>query len=151
MKPNPTLTKYASLTGEWQTEVSNAEWLEPGEILKGVAKFEWFENKSFITMHSESFPEEGKPGPPKAVAVISCDDTSGQCQMLYYDERGVSRIYETSFENGILKHWRDVPDFPQRFEGKVSEDEKSIEAVWWNAKDGGEWGKDFDIRYFRKK
>ena len=149
MKPNPTLAKYAFLIGEWETEVFNAPWLESGEILKGVARFEWFENESFIIMHSESFLEDGKPGPPKAVGVISCDDYSGQCKLLYYDDRGVSRIYETGFEEGILKHWRDVPDFPQRFEGKLSTDGTRIEAAWHNAENGGEWEKDFDIRYLR--
>lgn len=38
-----------------------------------------------------------------------------------YDARGVSRISEMTFANGIWKFWRNDTDFYQKFEGKVNE------------------------------
>src|SRR6476659_2305147 len=104
MKKNELLSDLALLIGEWKTVVYNASFLSDRlSKLNGKTLFEWFEEQTFLIMRSGV---EGD-GPPNVVAIISGDDTNKQYQMLYYDERGVSRIYNMSFENDTWKLWRD--------------------------------------------
>jgi len=146
MKKNELLSDLALLIGEWKTVVYNASFLSDRlSKLNGKTLFEWFEEQTFLIMRSGV---EGD-GPPNVVAIISGDDTNKQYQMLYYDERGVSRIYNMSFENDTWKLWRDSSKFSQRFEGKVSADRKTINASWVNSTDGKTWQHDFNIDYHK--
>jgi hypothetical protein len=43
--------------------------------------------------------------------------------------------------------WRDSPNFYQRFEGKVDQDKKIIEAYWEKSTDGKQWERDFDMLF----
>src|ERR1044072_4713164 len=96
MKKNEQLSDLKFLIGEWRTAVYNASFLpDPSSKLYGTALFEWFEDQAFLIMRSGA---EGN-GPPKSIAVINRDEVTKQGQMLYYDERGVSRIYNMSFEH----------------------------------------------------
>ncbi|MCU7550116.1 hypothetical protein OCK74_13415 [Chitinophagaceae bacterium LB-8] len=144
MKKNKFLSDLDFLIGEWETEVYNTSFLPDQSMkLKGTVLFEWFEEQTFLIMRSSV---EGD-GPPKSVAIISQDDTTKQYQMLYYDERVVSRIYNMSLEKDTLGLWRDAPKFFQRFEGKLSADRKTIKGSWFNSTDGKEWQHDFNIDY----
>ena len=146
MKKNELLSDLALLIGEWKTVVYNASFLSDRlSKLNGKTLFEWFEEQTFLIMRSGV---EGD-GPPNVVAIISGDDTNKQYQMLYYDERGVSRIYNMSFENDTWKLWRDSSKFSQRFEGKLSADRKTINASWVNSTDGKTWQHDFNIDYHK--
>ncbi len=88
-------------------------------------------------------------GPSGAVTVIGRDDEAETCSMLYFDTRGVSRIYETSFEDGVWKQWRSAPGFSQRFTGTFSDDGTTITARWEKSSDGTRWDHDFDLTYRR--
>lgn len=110
--------------------------------------FEWFEEETFLIMRSAIDAEGVRP--PDSVAIISRDDSSKQYQMLYYDERGVSRIYGMSFENDTWKLWRDIPGFSQRFEVKASADRRSMEGSWSKSTDGKTWQLDFNLKYQKK-
>jgi hypothetical protein len=146
MKQNESLLDLTFLIGEWKTEISKTSFLpDPSFKLTGTTLFEWFEERTFLIMRSSV---EGD-GPPNSVAIISQDDTNKQYQMLYYDERGVSRIYNMSFETDTWKLWRDTSKFSQRFEGKVSADRKSINAYWSKSTDDKTWQHDFDIDYYK--
>lgn len=146
MKKNESISDLSFLIGHWKTEVSNTSFLpDPLAKLNGTALFEWFEDQTFLVMRSST---EGD-GPPDSVAIISRDDTNKQYQMLYYDERGVSRIYSMSFENDSWKLWRDTLEFSQRFEGKLNVDHKTINASWRMSTDGKTWQHDFDINYYK--
>jgi len=146
MKQNELLSDLTFLIGEWKTEISKTSFLpDPSLKLNGTTLFEWFEERTFLIMRSGV---EGN-GPPDAVAIISRDDTNRQYQMLYYDERGVSRIYNMSFEADTWKLWRDTSKFSQRFEGRLSADRKTINASWSKSIDGETWQHDFDIDYHK--
>jgi hypothetical protein len=67
--------------------------------------------------------------------------------VLYYDSRSVSRIYEMSFSGSVWKIWRQAPGFWQRYEGKVSNDGKTITAHWEKSSDGTRWEHDFGVMY----
>lgn len=90
--------------------------------------------------------ETTEHGPPSSVSVINQDDTNGQGVMIYYDSRGVSRIYKMSFADNIWKLWRDAPGFNQKFEGVVSNNGNIIDASWYKMEDDKTWVHDFSIK-----
>jgi hypothetical protein len=67
--------------------------------------------------------------------------------MLYFDSRGVSRIYQMSLSVGVWKLWRDFPGFSQRFTGTFSDDKNVLTARWEKSTDGSKWEHDFNITY----
>jgi hypothetical protein len=87
------------------------------------------------------------PDFPRSIEVIGPDDEAETYRMLYYDERGVSRIYRMTFSGGIWTIWRDFPGFHQRFHGTFGEDGKVISAYWEKSTDGSNWERDFDLTY----
>lgn len=106
--------------------------------------FAWLEN-GFIIWRAESVGEF-----PGSVSVIGRNEVLDTYTMLYADDRGVSRVYDMSFSNGVLKLWREDPGFFQRFEGKLSDDHSTITGFWEAATEGADWKRDFDITYIRK-
>src|SRR5258708_4379141 len=86
---------------------------------------------------------------PDAMRLIGRDDSTPNYTVLYYDSRGVSRIYQMSFLDGVWKMWREAPGFCQRFEGNVSNDDNTIAARWDKSPDGTTWVHDFDLMYTR--
>ncbi|HET9488110.1 MAG TPA: hypothetical protein VFO54_11765 [Chryseosolibacter sp.] len=145
MKKNDALGVLAFLVGNWRMKIYNASFLaSPSEEIMGKVFVEWFEDETFITMRSEAVEN----GPPGSVAVLNLDDTNGQGAMLYYDSRGVSRIYNMSFADNIWKLWRDAPapGFNQKFEGVVSNNGNTIIAAWY-AMENDTWRHDFSVQY----
>jgi hypothetical protein len=47
----------------------------------------------------------------------------------------------------VWKMWREAPGFWQRYEGRVSQDGKTITARWEKSSDGSAWEHDFDVTY----
>src|SRR6266702_2942188 len=110
-KPNPALKRLEVLVGEWNTEISSPAY--PSTIVRGHVSFDWLEGGAFLIMHSDV---EGM-GPPNSISVIGRDDSAKVYSMLYFDSRGVSRIYEMSLEGGAWKLGRESPGFSQPFMG----------------------------------
>lgn len=136
LPPNPTLTQLEVLVGEWKVEVPQF----PGA--EGRAIFEWLEGGAYLRLHSVA------PAPaPDATVIISGDDTLHTYVALHYDSRGVSRVYQMSFDRGVWKMWRDAPSFHQRFSATVDGD--SFTAAWEKSVDGSAWELDFDLVYTR--
>lgn len=54
-------------------------------------------------------------GFPKGIAILGSDDTTQKYFMLYFDERKVSRKYDVSIQDNVLKWWRNAPKFSQRY------------------------------------
>jgi len=89
--------------------------------------------------------------PPEAVWLIGRDESTPDYKVLYFDSRGVSRVYEMSFAGGVWKMWRETPAFRQRYEGNISDDGNTITARWEKSSDGVRWEHDFDITYTRAR
>ena len=111
--------------------------------MTGPVSIKWLESGAFLVIHMGG--QQG--GTPDATWVIGHDGDKPDYQVLYYDNRKVSRVYEMSFSDGTWKMWRNAPGFSQRFEGKFSEDGKVITAEWQNSSDGSTWEHDFDVTY----
>jgi hypothetical protein len=131
------------LIGKWNVEMIHSELPEP---LYWEDSFELVQD-SFIMWHWQ-----GKNEVPKATSIIGRNENkSGNIYtMLYYDERGISRIMEMSFEKGIWKYVRLNSDFSQRFEGIVAKDGNVIKGKGEVSTNGGStWRHDFSITYTR--
>ena len=116
-------------------------------FLLHVTRFEWIEDGAFLLMHSEVEEE----GIPSDIGVFGSDDTSDVASMLYFDERGVSRIYQTSLEGNVWKFWRNAPGFSQRATGTFADDHNTIQLVWELSKDDSHWANDLEQTFTRVK
>jgi hypothetical protein len=145
--PVPGLTALAAFAGEWTMELRWSE--ETHKLIGGPAfvrtpvRFEWIENGFFLVQRM------GGNSAPDARWVIGVDDSSGSFSVLYADGRGRLRIYKMTLVDGVWKIWRDSPELYQRFLGKLSADQRTIEARWEKSVDGSSWEHDFDVTYTR--
>lgn len=145
---NPSLKALVDLGGEWTMELSNAAFLpSPSDKANGHVAFEWLEHGAVLAMRMGGKP----PKAPDAIWLIGRDESMPVYHVLYFDSRGVSRVYQMSFSGGIWKMWRDAPGFSQRFEGTISRDGNTISAKWEKSDDGIKWEHDFDVKYTRVK
>ena len=85
---------------------------------------------------------------PRGVMVIGPDAAGERVVQHYFDSRGVARVYEVGFEDGVLRLWRDdEPEFAQRYSGRLSADGATIDGAWEGCEDGTTWRHDFDLSY----
>jgi hypothetical protein len=143
--PNPALKPLSALIGEWTTVGTHG--LVLGTTYHGRSSFEWLEGGAFLLMRSEI----DEPDIPSGIAIFGSDDDLGEYFMLYFDERGVSRRYEVSLHNTILKWWRTAPGFSQRSTHTIVDDGRTIIGKGELSKDGVSWEKDLDLTYTRVK
>ena len=141
-KPNPALEPFGVLVGAWSTTGTHP--LVPGKTFHGRSSFAWIEGGAFLIMHSQI----DEPEIPSGIAVFGTDST-GECSMLYFDERGVSRRYEVSLSNNMLKWWRNAPGFSQRFTGTISPDRRTIVGRGELSRDDANWEGDLALTYTR--
>jgi hypothetical protein len=138
--PNPSLELLNVLVGSWTTVASHPA-LEG--TMRGRATFAWMEGGAFLIARSGG--EE--PGVPSAVMVIGRDGSQDGYTVLYFDERGVSRVYEMSLEGNVWRMWRDAPEHRQRFTGTITDDGKTIVGVWEMAEGSPTFARDLEIKY----
>jgi hypothetical protein len=141
-KHNPALNPLEVLVGTWKTEGSHG--LFPGLTLHGSVTFEWIENGAFLMMRSEIINDSRFPS---GIAIFGSDDVQKRIHMLYFDERGVSRIQEVSVNKNVIKWWRDQPGFSQRCTNTASSDGQTIVSKGELSKNGVTWEKDLDLTY----
>lgn len=139
--PNPTLIPFRVLIGTWNTTGTHP--LVPEKILRGRSSFEWLENGAFLIWRAEI----DDPRFPSSTAIIGSDDAAEKYFMLYFDERGVSRKFEVSLHDNILKWWRNAPGFSQRYEGAIIDGGNTIIGKGELSKDDSSWKKDLDLTY----
>ncbi len=94
------------------------------------------------------------PEAPDGIAVIGPDRDGEAFLQHYFDSRGVVRLYEMSFTDGVWKLWRTKPDFSplkfsQRFNGTFGNGGETIAGRWETSTDGTAWEHDFELIYAR--
>ena len=144
-KPNPALEPLGAFIGTWDTVGTHS--MMPGTTLHGRTSFEWLEGGAFLVIHSEI----DEPGIPTGIVIIGSDDAKAKLFMLYFDERGVSRVFEVSFRDNVLKWWRDAPGFSQRFTGTLNDDRNTIVGVSELSRDDSTWQRDLELTYTRSR
>lgn len=142
-KPNQALKPLSVLVGTWNTIGTHP--LVPGTTFHGRTSFSWIEGGAFLIMHSEV----DEPEIPSGIAVFGTDDATGECSMLYFDERGVSRRYEVSVRDNVWKWWRNAPGFSQRVAATIAADGRTIVSRGEYLRDGTSWQPDLELTYAR--
>ncbi|HEV8190513.1 MAG TPA: hypothetical protein VGP82_03375 [Ktedonobacterales bacterium] len=140
-KPGPALARLATFVGEWKQEGT----VGGRSMGQGRTVFEWIEENTFLKQQSDAEQVEF----PRSTLLIGCDDVRDTYSVLYSDSRGVSRIYQMSFDGHTWKQWREAPGFSQRFSATLSEDGKTLIGAWEKSEDGTTWEHDFDLTYTR--
>jgi hypothetical protein len=141
--PNPALKPFTALIGEWTTVGSHP--MLPGKAFHGRTSFHWFEGGAFLIMRSEI----DEPEIPDGIAFFGSDDAQATHHMLYFDERGVSRLYEVSLRENALTWWRDAPGFAQRFNIRIDKGGTTMIGEGELRRDGSSWEKDLALTYSR--
>jgi hypothetical protein len=93
--------------------------------------------------------EIDEPGIPSGIAIIGSDDTTAECSMLYFDERGVSRRYTTTIRDGEWSWWRETAEFSQRCTATIAADGRTIESRGEMSRNGAPWEPDLQLTYTR--
>lgn len=151
-KPAKENDRLQPLIGEWSLAMVMPGQERPAQLpdIGARVTFEWLGEQAFV-VERWTVPV---PEAPDGVAVIGWDEGQGTFLQHYFDTRGVARVYEMSFGDGVWKLERTRPDFSpfefsQRFIGTFSADGKRIEGTWEIAHDHKTWEKDFDLIYSR--
>jgi hypothetical protein len=149
LMPSKALSILQPLIGDWTMKITwsdKTHQLVGGpQTIEAPARFEWILDGAFL--HQTA----GAHGAPVAHWMIGRDETSLAFSALYGDSRGVSRLYEMSFANGLWNLWRAAPGFHQRFGGRISSDGRTIDSKWEKSEDGANWDSDFDLKYIRSE
>lgn len=140
--PNPALGQFNKLIGEWKTVGTHPYVTD--KILYGYASFKWIEGGAFMIWHSGI----DEANFPTGVAILGSDDATGEFFMLYFDERKVSRKYNVSAKDNIIKWWRDAPGFSQRYTWTFA-DNDTIIGKGELCKDGRTWEGDLEQTFSR--
>lgn len=136
------------LIGTWQM-VATFEGM-PSTKDDAPCSFEWMPGRRFL-IQRWSAPDPA----PSGIAIIGPDpEREGGFLQHYFDSRGVARVYKLALQNGILKLWRDEPDFSpldfeQRYTGAFSSDGSIIRGEWEIRPPGSDWRQDFGLDYRR--
>jgi hypothetical protein len=151
-KPSKENARLEPLIGAWSMAIVMPGDKRPAELpdVGARATFDWLGDDAFI-IERWTVPV---PEAPDGLAMIGWDAGRGTFLQHYFDTRGVARIYEMSFADGVWKLERTKPDFSpfefsQRYTGTLSSDGKRIEGTWEIANDHKTWTKDFDLIYTR--
>ncbi len=148
MSINPALGDLEPLVGRWRMELYNAAFLpDPDTRVTGSIDIDWIEDGSALRMR-----QRDSVHPPAAVWIIGRDESESGYWVLYADDRGVSRVYRMSLEDGRWRMWRDTPQFSQRFDARLDPDARTIGGRWEKSVDqGATWEHDFNIDYIREQ
>jgi hypothetical protein len=85
---------------------------------------------------------------PDAICVIGPPEQGDGLVMEYFDSRGVRRTYGIALADGVLRIWRDDPEFAQRFAATIDADE--YDGLWQLARTPGDWKDDLHMVYRRR-
>ena len=97
------IDQLSPFVGKWDLEVS----LPSPDGVTARATFEWALDGTFLVQRVEiSIPEA-----PNSIAVIGADPRGGAFAQHYFDSRGVVRVYDMTFDDGVWTLQRDSPDF----------------------------------------
>ena len=137
---DPALEPFDALIGTWATEATHPllDAVVPGSIT-----FEWLEGRHFLVQRSHNDDELF----PDAISIIGAPEAGDGLVMEYFDSRGVRRTYRVELEDGVLRMWRDDPEFAQRYSATISHD--GFEGQWQLARTPGDWQDDVRVMYRR--
>jgi hypothetical protein len=139
--PNDSLGQLEFLIGDWQTTGSHP--MVSGKELRGRTSFAWHQGGAFLIMRSQV----DEPRFPDGVAIIGSDDAAGTFAMIYFDERGTSRIMEVVIHDGMVTWRHNDAAFAQCLTIKADGDR--LVSRGRMSRDGGPWEDDLSQTFIR--
>jgi hypothetical protein len=139
---NDAMRRLEGLIGNWNVTMTHAWFLDSLDTeLHGTATFEWLAD-AFIVMTSPW--EDGSTW----ASVFGRNDARDEYVALYYDDRGIYRVFDMAFADGEWTLLREDPDFHQRIVMRIGPDRIDMRA---EASDdaGKTWRKDLDYIFER--
>jgi hypothetical protein len=137
------LKKFEPYIGKWDLTLTNSWFLKSLDAtMKGKASFEWLDGLLIFRFGS------GKT--PGATSVIGYSDAKKKYEMLYFDDRGVYRIFDMTLKGNTWTMIRKDKDFYQRLTLTIKKGIPSGSAEASENK-GKTWRKDFDMLFARRK
>jgi hypothetical protein len=134
------LNQLDVLLGDWVTE---SKAYSEGRGFTTVAPTE---DGKFLRIESRAEDDRF----PLSTQLVGSDESRDECTALYYDSRGVHRVYGMSVADGVWRMWRDAPGLNQRYVGTIKDGGQRIEGRWEMSEDGERWHVDFDLTYRKK-
>jgi hypothetical protein len=138
---DPSLEPFDTLVGAWDTEATHPS--VEGSVA-GSTTFEWLEGGHFLVQRSRTDHELF----PDGISVIGAPEAGDGLVMEYFDSRGVRRTYGVAIDDGVLRIWRDDPDFAQRFSAALGPD--AFDGLWQLARTPGDWKDGLAIAFRRR-
>ena len=102
---NPHVERLSAFIGEWSIEAAFPGARPTG--VRGRTVFEWMRGRQFVVQRWEV----PRPDAPDGIAIIGFVEARETYLQHYFDSRGVARVYEMSFSNGVWKLRRNSADF----------------------------------------
>ena len=140
-KRNAAMKPFEFLIGEWRTFGKHP--MLPGRELNGRTSFAWHEGGAFLIMRNEV----DEPNFPDGVAIIGSDDAAGRFSMIYFDERGVSRLMDVTVAENTVTWRHDDPHFAQRLTIRKEGDRLISKGLM--SENGGQWTDDLSQTFER--
>jgi hypothetical protein len=142
---NKALAALEPLIGKWEYTMYNAWFLPSMDTkVKGFTTIERLED-SFVVVRSTDADKK-----PSDIWVIGYSDPQEKYMMFYYDQRGVSRIFNTIFDGNKLVFWREDKDMYQRITLEITD--RGLHSVAEASEDKGKtWRKDLEMAHNRIK
>lgn len=130
------------LVGDWRLTLTDAWFLESRDVkVEGTATIEWL-GDGFLQVRTVF------NGEPDWDWVIGRSDARDEYAVLYFDPRGVNRVFRMSFADGSWVMEREDPDFHQRIVGTI-EGDRIVGHADASEDAGTTWRKDFDLIWER--
>jgi hypothetical protein len=140
---NPALKPLEFLVGEWRTSGTHPQLA--GQKLRGRTSFSRHEGGAFLIMRSQV----DHPQIPSGLAIIGSSDVAGTFAMLYFDERGTSRIFDVTVGDRTVTWRRDDPDFAQSLTIAADGEERLVSKGRMSS-EGGDWVDDLSQVFERE-
>jgi hypothetical protein len=140
---NTALAALEPLIGKWEYTMYNAWFLESMDTkIKGFTTIERLQD-SFLMVHSTDADKK-----PSDTWIIGYSDPQERYEMFYYDQRGVARIFNMTFDGKKLFFWREDQDMHQRMTLEITNN--GLHSVAEASDDKGKtWRKDLEMAYER--
>lgn len=140
---NKALAALEPFIGNWEYTMYNCWFLESMDAtVKGFTTIERL-NDSLVVVRNTSADKK-----PEDVWVIGYSDPQEKYQMFYSDQRGVSRIFDATFDGKVMVFSREDPDFYQRITLEITSD--GLHSVAEASDDKGKtWRKDLEMSHVR--
>ena len=139
---DPCLEAFDHLVGEWLTEMTHPAMNDL--VVRGRVVFEWLEGERFLIQRATTDHADF----PDSISVIGVMEGGENCEMQYFDSRGVHRLYSVEFDGKELRISRDEPGFAQRFSAELAADGSTLPGLWQLDRGDG-YSDDLAITYRR--